>query len=200
MKRIGVLALQGDFAEHIAALSRLDAEAVPVRLPDELNGIGGLVIPGGESTTIGKLMAEYRLAGDLRSLIEDGMPVLGTCAGMVALAKKLSGTDQETLGVMDIEVRRNAFGRQVDSFEADIDIPVLGPAPFRAVFIRAPRIERVGSGVEILASLPDGSPVAARERGLVATAFHPELTPDLRFHEYFLALVDDKLKAKAAPM
>jgi 5'-phosphate synthase pdxT subunit len=200
MGRIGVLALQGDFAEHIAALARLGEEAVPVRLPGGLNGVSGLVIPGGESTTIGKLMRDYRLADELRALIRDGMPVLGTCAGMVALAKNLSGTDQETLGVMDIEVRRNAFGRQVDSFEADLDIPALGPAPFHAVFIRAPVIERVGSGVEVLASLPGGPPVAVREGNVVATAFHPELTPDPRLHEYFLALVDDKLKAKAAPM
>jgi 5'-phosphate synthase pdxT subunit len=200
MSRIGVLALQGDFAEHIAALGRLGAEAVPVRLPDDLRGIGGMVIPGGESTTIGKLMGVYGLTDRLRGLIAAGMPVLGTCAGMITLAKGLSGMDQETLAVMDIEVRRNAFGRQVDSFEADLDIPVLGPAPFHAVFIRAPVIERVGSGVEILAGLPDGTTVAARQGDLVVTAFHPELTPDLRFHEYFLALVGDKLKAKAAPM
>jgi len=200
MDRIGVLALQGDFAEHIAALGRLGAEAVPVRLPRDLHGIGGLVIPGGESTTIGKLMRDYGLTDGLRGLIAEGMPVLGTCAGMITLAKRLAGIDQETLAVMDIEVRRNAFGRQVDSFEADLDIPVLGPAPFRAVFIRAPVIECVGSGVEVLASLPDGTAVAAREGDLVVTAFHPELTPDLRFHEYFLALIDDKLKAKAAPM
>ncbi len=200
MSRIGVLALQGDFAEHIAALDRLGAEAVPVRLPGDLRGIGGMVIPGGESTTIGKLMRDYGLTDRLRGLIAAGMPVLGTCAGMITLAKRLSGMDQETLAVMDIEVRRNAFGRQVDSFEADLDIPVLGPAPFRAVFIRAPVIESVGSGVEILASMPGGAAVAAREGDLVVTAFHPELTPDLRFHEYFLALVGDKLKAKAAPM
>jgi 5'-phosphate synthase pdxT subunit len=200
MSRIGVLAMQGDFAEHIAALGRLGAEAVPVRLPDDLRGIGGMVIPGGESTTIGKLMGVYGLTDRLRGLIAAGMPVLGTCAGMITLAKGLSGMDQETLAVMDIEVRRNAFGRQVDSFEADLDIPVLGPAPFHAVFIRAPVIERVGSGVEILAGLPDGTTVAARQGDLVVTAFHPELTPDLRFHEYFLALVGDKLKAKAAPM
>jgi len=200
MDRIGVLALQGDFAEHIAALGRLGADAVPVRLPRDLQGIGGMVIPGGESTTIGKLMKDYGLTDSLRGLIGAGMPVLGTCAGMITLAKKLSGMDQQTLAVMDIEVRRNAFGRQMDSFEADLDIPVLGPPPFRAVFIRAPVVERVGSGVEILASLTDGSIVAAREGGLVVTAFHPELTADLRFHEYFLTLVGDELTAKAATM
>jgi 5'-phosphate synthase pdxT subunit len=200
MRRIGVLALQGGFAEHIAALGRLGVDAVPVRLPGDLHGVDGLVIPGGESTTIGKLMRDYRLTDGLRSLIADGVPVLGTCAGMIVLSKGLTGMDQETLGAMDIEVKRNAFGRQVDSFEADLNIPALGPLPFRAVFIRAPVIERAGEGVEILARLPDGSAVAARERNLMATAFHPELTPDLRVHEHFLALAGDKPKAKAAPM
>ena len=198
MKKVGVLALQGGFLEHIAALHRLGAGAFPVRLPKELKGLGGLVIPGGESTTIGKLMKEYHLEDELNRLIAEGVPVFGTCAGMVLLARKVSGMDLQPLGAMDIEVRRNAFGRQVDSFEADIEVPVLGQHPFHAVFIRAPLIERVGSSVEILASLPDGTPVAARENNLVATAFHPELTTDLRFHEYFLTIVDDKLKAKAA--
>ena len=184
--------------EHIAALHRLGAGAFPVRLPKELKGLGGLVIPGGESTTIGKLMKEYHLEDELNRLIAEGVPVFGTCAGMVLLARKVSGMDLQPLGAMDIEVRRNAFGRQVDSFEADLEVPVLGQHPFHAVFIRAPLIERVGGSVEILASLPDGTPVAARENNLVATAFHPELTTDLRFHEYFLTIVDDKLKAKAA--
>lgn len=198
MKKVGVLALQGGFLEHIAALHRLGAGAFPVRLPKELKGLGGLVIPGGESTTIGKLMKEYHLEDELNRLIAEGVPVFGTCAGMVLLARKVSGMDLQPLGAMDIEVRRNAFGRQVDSFEADLEVPVLGQHPFHAVFIRAPLIERVGASVEILASLPDGTPVAARENNLVATAFHPELTTDLRFHEYFLTIVDDKLKAKAA--
>jgi 5'-phosphate synthase pdxT subunit len=198
MKKVGVLALQGGFLEHIAALHRLGAGAFPVRLPKELKGIDGLVIPGGESTAIGKLMREYHLEDELNRLIAEGVPVFGTCAGMVLLARKVSGMDLQPLGAMDIEVRRNAFGRQVDSFEADLEVPVLGQHPFHAVFIRAPLIERVGGSVEILASLPDGTPVAARENNLVATAFHPELTTDLRFHEYFLTIVDDKLKAKAA--
>jgi len=198
MKKVGVLALQGGFLEHIAALHRLGAGAFPVRLPKELKGIDGLVIPGGESTTIGKLMKEYHLEDELNRLIAEGVPVFGTCAGMVLLARKVSGMDLQPLGAMDIEVRRNAFGRQVDSFEADLEVPVMGQHPFHAVFIRAPLIERVGGSVEILASLPDGTPVAARENNLVATAFHPELTTDLRFHEYFLTIVDDKLKAKAA--
>ena len=198
MSKIGVLALQGDFAEHINALHRLGANAFPVRLPAELEGVGGLVIPGGESTTIGKLMKDYQLVDDLNRLINEGIPVLGTCAGMVLLAKRISAMDQESLGAIDIDIRRNAFGRQVDSFESDLDIPVLGPTPFNAIFIRAPMIERAGDRVEILARLPDGSPVAARQNNLVVTAFHPELTPDLRLHEYFLSFVDRKLEAKAA--
>ena len=193
-----MLALQGGFVEHITALRRLDAEAFPVRLSRELKGIGGLVIPGGESTTIGKLMGEYELVEELKGLIADGLPVLGTCAGMVLLAKKARETDQELLGAMDIEVKRNAFGRQVDSFEAALDVAALGAPPFPGVFIRAPRIESVGNSVEILANLSDGTPVAARENNMVATAFHPELTTDLRFHEYFLTIVDDKTKAKTA--
>ncbi len=198
MRRVGVLALQGDFAEHIAVLHRLEVEAVPVRLPSELNGVGGLIIPGGESTTIGKLMREYQLTEALNGLIAEGIPLLGTCAGMVMLASRISGMDQQSLGAMDIEVKRNAFGRQVDSFESDLNIPVLGQPPFHAVFIRAPVIESVGDGVEILARLADGSPVAARQNNLVATAFHPEITHDLRFHKYFLSFVDRKLEAKAA--
>jgi 5'-phosphate synthase pdxT subunit len=198
MRMVGVLALQGGFVEHMAALRGLGVEALPVRLPGELKGLSGLVIPGGESTTIGKMMREYNLEDVMRRLIAEGLPVFGTCAGMVLLARNVSGIEVQPLGAMDIEVRRNAFGRQVDSFEADIDVPVLGQNPFRAVFIRAPLIERAGDRVEILASLPDGTHVAAREGNLMVTAFHPELTTDLRFHEYFLTIVDDKLKAKAA--
>jgi 5'-phosphate synthase pdxT subunit len=195
MKKVGVLALQGSFVEHIAALGRLGVEAFPVRLPAELKGLGGLVMPGGESTTIGKLMREYHLVDELNRLIANGLPVFGTCAGMILLAKRVFGLDQQPLGAMHIEVRRNAFGRQVDSFESDLEVPVLGQSPFHAVFIRAPWIVRAGKGVEILASLPDGRPVAAREKNLVATAFHPELTTDLRFHDYFLTIVDGKLEA-----
>jgi len=190
-----VLALQGGVVEHITALRRLDAEAFPVRLPGELGGISGLVIPGGESTTIGKLMAEYEMVEELRRLIAGGLPVFGTCAGMVLLAKKAAGNNRNYQGLleaMDIEIRRNAFGRQVDSFETALDVPVLGEPPFPGVFIRAPRIEAAGSGVEILARLHDGTPVAAREKNMVATAFHPELTTDLRFHKYFLSIVDGK--------
>ena len=198
MKKVGVLALQGGFVEHIAALRRLGAEAFPVRLPGELEGVGGLVIPGGESTTIGKLMREYHLVDELKRLIADGLPVFGTCAGMILLAERVFGLDQQSLGAMHVQVRRNAFGRQVDSFEADLEVLVLGQSPFHAVFIRAPWIVKVGDGVEILATLPDGHPVAAQEDNLVATAFHPELTTDLRFHDYFLSIVDGKLETKAA--
>ncbi|MCJ7521153.1 MAG: pyridoxal 5'-phosphate synthase glutaminase subunit PdxT [Dehalococcoidia bacterium] len=198
MTKIGVLALQGGFTEHIVALRRLGVEASPIRLPAELKGIDGLVIPGGESTTVSKLMRDYCLADDLNRLIAGGLPVLGTCAGMILLAKEVSGLDGQLLGAMDIKLRRNGFGRQVDSFEADLVIPALGQSPFRAVFIRAPVIERVGEGVEILACLPDGTVVAAREKNMVAAAFHPELTTDLRFHEYFLTLIGDKIEAKAA--
>lgn len=198
MNRIGVLALQGAFVEHVAALRRLGVEAFPVRLPGELRGLSGLVIPGGESTAIGKLVTEYSLLDKLQRLIARGLPVLGTCAGMVLLAKKVSETGQESLRLMDIEVRRNAFGRQVDSFETDLEVPVLGPPPFHAVFIRAPRIESTGGDVEILASLPDGTAVAARQRNLIATAFHPELTNDLRFHAYFMNIVDGNFKENTA--
>jgi pyridoxal 5'-phosphate synthase pdxT subunit len=197
MKKIGVLAMQGAFVEHIAALRRLEVEAVPVRLSTEFKGLNALVIPGGESTTIGKLMRDYSLVDELRKLIAKGFPVMGTCAGMILLAKQVQGLKQHTLEAMDIEVKRNAFGRQVDSFEADLDIPVLGQPPFPAVFIRAPWIEKVGDGVEILAGLPDGTAVAVRQGNLIATAFHPELTDDLRFHDYFLSIVNGESKANA---
>jgi 5'-phosphate synthase pdxT subunit len=197
MKKIGVLAMQGAFVEHIAVLRRLGVEAVPIRLSGEFRGLSGLVIPGGESTTIGKLMRDYSLVDELKKLISKGLPVLGTCAGMILLAKEVQGLNQHTLGVVNIRVKRNAFGRQVDSFEIALDIPVLGHAPFPAVFIRAPWIEKVGDGVEVLASLPDGTPVAAKQGNLLVTAFHPELTDDLRFHDYFLSIVNGKSKANA---
>ena len=197
MKKIGVLAMQGAFVEHIEALRRLGVEAVPVRLSGEFKGLSALVIPGGESTTIGKLMREYSLVDEMRKLISKGFPIMGTCAGMILLAKQVQGLKQHTLEAMDIEVRRNAFGRQVDSFETALDIPVLGQPPFPAVFIRAPWIEKVGDGVEVLASLPEGTAVAVRQGNLVATAFHPELTDDLRFHDYFLSIVNGYSKTNA---
>lgn len=185
---IGVLALQGAFAEHIAMLRRLKAEAWEVRLPKDLEGVDGLIVPGGESTTIGKLAVEYGLLKPIRALAGQGKPIWGTCAGMILLAKDIGGLAQPLLGLMDIRVKRNAFGRQVDSFEADLEIPALGEneAKFHAIFIRAPLIEAVGPEVEVLARLEDGTIVAARQGNLLATAFHPELTYDPRFHRYFL--------------
>jgi len=187
--RIGVLAAQGAFAEHIAILHQLKVEVTPVRLPAELVGLDGLIIPGGESTSISRLMLDYNLASEIRSLAKNGLPIFGTCAGMILLAKRNSALAAEPLGVMDITVRRNAFGRQRDSFETELSIPVLGEKPFPGVFIRAPVIEQVNSEVEILARLADGTSVAVRQGKLLASAFHPELTNDLRFHQYFLDIV-----------
>ena len=184
--KIGVLAMQGAFVEHIAILRQLEVEALPIRLPQELRGLDGLIIPGGESTSISKLMLDYNLVAEIEALAKNGLPMFGTCAGMILLASKLSDLDVETLGVMDITVRRNAFGRQRESFEAELMIPVLGEKPFPGVFIRAPLIEQTNSKVEILARLTDGIGVAARQGKILASAFHPELTSDLRFHQYFL--------------
>ncbi len=184
---IGVLAVQGAFAEHIVILHRLNVEVRPVRLPQELEGLDGLIIPGGESTTISRLMLDYRLTDEVRRLAGKGLAIMGTCAGMIMLAKKVTDGDKlEPLRLMDITVRRNAFGRQVDSFETELAIPVLGEKPFAAVFIRAPFIEAVEGNVEVLARLANGTVVAARQGKLLATAFHPELTEDPRFHQYFL--------------
>ncbi len=191
MTRVGVLALQGAFIEHIHILQSLGVEAREVRLPEHLAGLDGLVLPGGESTTIGKLAVAYGLVEPVRRMAASGLPIWGTCAGMILLARDIGGLDQPLLGLMDIVVRRNAFGAQVHSFVEEIHIPALGDgqAPFPAVFIRAPWIERVGPGVQVLARLPDGPIVAARQGNLVATAFHPELTDDRRFHRYFLDMV-----------
>jgi 5'-phosphate synthase pdxT subunit len=186
MATIGVLALQGDFREHREVLQRMGSDVREVRLPRDLDGLDGLIIPGGESTTIVRLMHSSGLLEPLRKLASDGFPMWGTCAGMILLAKRLDETGMPALQAMDITVRRNAFGRQVDSFEADLSIPALGDDPFHAVFIRAPIIEEVGPAVEVLARLADGTPVAARERRLLATAFHPELTSDIRLHRLFL--------------
>ncbi len=184
--RIGVLALQGDFREHITMLRDVGAEAVEVRLPADLDDLDGLIIPGGESTTIGKLASLYGLMDPLRTFAA-AKPVWGTCAGMIFLARDI-GRDQPLLGVMDITVERNAFGRQVDSFEADLDVDGLDE-PFRAVFIRAPRLVAAANGVQILARLADGTAVAAREGHWLATSFHPELTGDTRLHKLFLRMV-----------
>ncbi len=194
--KVGVLALQGDFAEHVQILKSLGVEAVEVRKPEQLRDLDGLIIPGGESTTVGKLAIEYGLMEPMREMCQSGKPVWGTCAGMIFLAKE-AGRAQPLLGEMNISVKRNAFGRQVQSFELDLDVPELEQVengkqsnhPFHAIFIRAPLIESVGRGVKVLARLEDGTVVAAREGNLLATSFHPELTKDTRFHKYFLEQV-----------
>ena len=187
--KIGVLALQGAFIEHVQILQQLDVEASPVRLPEELDGLNGLIIPGGESTTMSRLMLDLYLMQPIKNLAEAGFPIMGTCAGMILLAKTVPGFPLQTLGLMDIIVRRNAFGSQIDSFETDLEMTVLGKQPFHAVFIRAPIIEKANSTVEILGKLSNGTTVAARQGKLIAAAFHPELTADLRFHRYFLDIV-----------
>jgi 5'-phosphate synthase pdxT subunit len=191
MIRIGVLALQGDFAEHIVMLKRLGVTPAEVRLPKQLEGLNGLIIPGGESTTIGKLAVDFGLMEPLRAFGKSHA-VWGTCAGAIFLSKD-ARRHQPLLSIMDITVERNAFGRQVDSFEADLDIEPLKQAtqtatPYHAVFIRAPIIQSVSGLAKILSALPDGRIVAAQEGKLLATSFHPELTEDLRFHEYFISL------------
>lgn len=186
--KIGVLAIQGDFAEHIVMLKRLGVETAEVRLPSHLTGLEGLIIPGGESTTIGKLAEDFGLLEPLRKFGESHA-LWGTCAGAIFLSKD-ARRNQPLLGIMDITVVRNAFGRQVDSFEADLDLPELGEGgPYHAIFIRAPIIESVQGSARIIASLPDGSIIAARQGKMLATSFHPELTQDARFHQYFLSLV-----------
>ncbi len=188
--KIGVLASQGAFVEHITVLRQLGVEALPVRLPRQLGGLDGLIIPGGESTSISKLMLDYNLLNEIKNLAQNGLPVFGTCAGMILLASEISDqNDVEPLGVMKIKVRRNAFGRQRESFETELSIPVLGEKSFPGVFIRAPIIEQANSEVEILAKLEDGRSVAVRQGKLLASAFHPELTDDLRFHQYFLDII-----------
>jgi 5'-phosphate synthase pdxT subunit len=192
--KIGVLALQGAFAEHIAILQKLNVDAIPIRLPHQLEGLDGLIIPGGESTTITKLMVHYKLKHKIIELAKNNFPIFGTCAGMIVLARELSSSGGvEPAGVMDIKVNRNAFGRQVDSFETEISIPVLGEKPLTGVFIRAPLIESVGKEAEVLARLDDGTIVAARQGKLLVCSFHPELTDDTRFHHYFLDIVSGKV-------
>ncbi len=186
---VGVLALQGDFREHIAVVRGLGAEAVPVRRPGELDGIRGLIIPGGESSVMDKLARTFGLFEPLKTAIADGLPVYGTCAGLIMLADRLIDAidGQRSLGGFDVAVRRNAFGSQLDSFETDVDIPKLGEPPMHAVFIRAPVVESVGEAVTVLGSLGDGRIVAIEQGALLGTSFHPEMTGDTRFHEYFLS-------------
>ncbi len=186
--KIGVLAVQGDFIEHIAILRQLGVDSREVRLPQEFEGLDGLIIPGGESTTLSRLMSIYDLREPVSRLARQQKTVWGTCAGMIMMAREITEADPVPLQLMNIGVRRNAFGRQIDSFEQDLDIAGFDGPPFHAVFIRAPVIIRVGDDVETLAQLPDGRPVAVRQGNLMATSFHPELTGDLRFHQRFLEL------------
>ena len=185
MTAIGVLAVQGDFREHRQALNRLGVDAPEIRLPSQLDGLDGLIIPGGESTTIVQLIDIYGFREPLREKAREGMAVWGTCAGMIVIADRLADPRPDPLRLMDIEVSRNAFGRQVDSFEADLDFQEIGDAPFHGVFIRAPVVTGVGASVRALAALEDGRPVAVRQGKFLATAFHPELTGDDRIHQLF---------------
>lgn len=185
---IGVLALQGAFIEHERMLARIGVETREIRQRKHLDGIDGLIIPGGESTTIGKLLDLLEMTEPVREMGRGGMPIWGTCAGLILLAKDV-GRPQTVLNLLDISVCRNAFGAQLDSFETNLPVPALGTAPFRAVFIRAPLIEQLGAGVTALATLEDGTIVAAERDNILVTSFHPELTDDTRFHEYFLAKV-----------
>ncbi|WP_124726263.1 pyridoxal 5'-phosphate synthase glutaminase subunit PdxT [Staphylospora marina] len=192
---IGVLALQGAVREHIRSLEAAGARAVAVKNPGELQDLDGLVIPGGESTTIGKLMDKYGLTEPIRKMHEEGKPIFGTCAGLILIAKKVEGRDEPHLGLMDIAVKRNAFGRQRESFEADLVVKGVADR-YTAVFIRAPYIESVGDGVEVLAEV-DGKIVAARQGTLLGAAFHPELTDDVRFHALFVNMVRESMLAKS---
>ena len=189
--KIGVLALQGAFIEHEKRLREIGVKPVEVRLPEQLDELDGLIIPGGESTTIGKLATEYGLIEPLREFAR-GNPTWGTCAGMIFLAKDIGMDRQPILGLMNVRVNRNAFGRQIDSFEIDLHIKPLGDEPFHAVFIRAPLVTEVGEGVNVLSTLPDGRIVAVEQGHLLATAFHPELTADTRMHRYFTQMISGK--------
>lgn len=187
--RIGVLAVQGAVREHVEALLEVGADPVEVRLPRDLEGLDALILPGGESTAMRRLMDRYALTEPIRAMAQSGAPMLGTCAGMILLAARLTDGEEPVLGLLDVEVRRNAYGRQLESFEADLDVPALGDAPLHGVFIRAPILTEVGPGVEILARDPEGRPIAVRQGNVLATAFHPELTGDRRLHQLLLSLV-----------
>jgi 5'-phosphate synthase pdxT subunit len=188
--RIGVLALQGDFREHLDTLADIGIEGVPVRLPADLDGVSGLILPGGESTTMRRLIDRWGLARPILHLAGRGAPLFGTCAGMIVLARDIAG-EPPILPLLDITVERNAFGRQLDSFEADLSVPVLGGQPVHGVFIRAPVVERTGPDVDILARLGDGRIVAVRERNVIATAFHPELAGETRFHRLLATMASE---------
>ena len=180
--KIGVLALHGAVIEHIEILRKIGVEPVTVRLPEDLEGVAGLILPGGESTTMRKLVARWNLREPIMALAASGAPILGTCAGMIVVAKEIAGGDEPVFPLLDVTVERNAFGRQLDSFETELPMPIVGDRPVHAIFIRAPIIERVGPGVEVLAMLPDGRVVAVRQRNVIAIAFHPELAGETRIH------------------
>jgi 5'-phosphate synthase pdxT subunit len=189
---VGVLAIQGDYREHRTLLESLGADVKEIRLPDQLDEVDGLIIPGGESTTIVQLIDIYNMREKLRErVLNEGMPTWGTCAGMIVMAQKLSDHRPDPLKLMNIEVSRNAFGRQVDSFETDLEVEDMDGPPYHAVFIRAPVVDTIGEGVRIISSLDDGRPVAVRQGHMLATAFHPELTNDPRMHKLFLQMVDE---------
>ena len=194
---IGVLAIQGDFIEHINILQTLGVECREIRLPEQLSDVDGLIIPGGESTTLSRLLTRYDLRQPIKKLATDGKPLWGTCAGMIMLASEITENDPVPLEIMDIGVQRNAFGRQIDSFEQELEITGFDETPYHAIFIRAPVIKRVGSGVSIMASLQDGRPVAVQQANLMATSFHPELTKDSRFHTHFLNLNSNRTVNKS---
>ena len=190
MPNVGILAIQGDVIEHRHALERIGAETTEIRLPDQLDGVDGLIIPGGESTTIVQLIDIYNLRDVIRNKVKSGLPTWGTCAGMIVLADRLTDRRPDPLRLMNIDVSRNAFGRQVDSFEQDLEIDGVDGPPFRAVFIRAPVVNSAGPGTRILARLDDGRPVAVRQGGMLATSFHPELTDDSRVHQLFVRMIE----------
>lgn len=194
---IGVLAIQGDFIEHINILQTLGVECREIRLPEQLSDVDGLIIPGGESTTLSRLLTRYDLRQPIKKLATDGKPLWGTCAGMIMMASEITENDPVPLEIMDIGVQRNAFGRQIDSFEQELEITGFDETPYHAIFIRAPVIKRVGSGVSIMASLQDGRPVAVQQANLMATSFHPELTKDSRFHTHFLNLNSNRTVNKS---
>jgi 5'-phosphate synthase pdxT subunit len=189
--RIGVLALQGAFREHLQTLDAIGVEGVPVRLPADLEGVSGLIIPGGESTTMRRLIDRWQLREPLLDLAAHGTPMFGTCAGMIVLAREIDGGEEPILPLLDVTVRRNAFGRQLESFEGELSVPVLGDQPVHGVFIRAPVVERTGLGVDVLSRLDDGRVVAVRERNIVATAFHPELAGETRFHRLVATMASE---------
>lgn len=194
--KVGVLALQGDYEAHLQMLKRCEVEAISVRQPEEIGEIAGLIVPGGESTTIGKLADLFGLTEPIKDRVQNGMPLFGTCAGLIWMAGEIEGSDQPHLGLLDVTVARNAFGRQVDSFEADIPLSVLGERPLRAVFIRAPYVLRAGDGVQVLARYEDKI-VCVQQGNLLGAAFHPELTSDERLHRHFLGMVEITMKGKA---